>query len=148
VLPVAERVPAPSEPDRAPQPVMTAVRVLLVDDEVAVGRAVCALLAPEIEVTHVTRAVDALARLDAGEHYDAMLCDLMMPEMSGIELFYELQAKHPALARRIVFLTGGAFTDQARAFLERAEHAPLEKPFTAAALRAAIERLTSPAHRA
>jgi PAS domain S-box-containing protein len=124
------------------------VRALLIDDEVAVGRAICALLAPEIDVTHVTRGADALTRIDGDDRYDVVLCDLMMPDMSGIELFFELRAKHPVLSRRVVFLTGGAFTEQARDFLSRTEHPPVEKPFTEATLRAAIERVTSAASRA
>jgi CheY-like chemotaxis protein len=144
VLPAAPR--APAAPERAPAaPVKsTRARVLVVDDEPAVGRSIQALLAPDLDVTHVTRGAEALARVARGEGFDAVLCDLMMPEMSGIELFIELQRKNPALARRVVFLTGGAFTDQARDFLAHAEHPPLEKPFTETALRAAIERITSP----
>jgi CheY-like chemotaxis protein len=124
------------------------MRVLLVDDEPALGRSVQALLAPDVDVVHATRGSEALARLDAGERYDIVLCDLMMPQMTGIEVFFELRAKHPALARKVIFLTGGAFTDQAREFLSRTEHPPLDKPFTEATLRAALERLTSPASRA
>jgi CheY-like chemotaxis protein/two-component sensor histidine kinase len=148
VLPAAARSSSAADPGAAPRRMPSDIRVLLIDDEAAVGRAICALLAPEIEVTHVTRAVDALERLDAGDRYDVVLCDLMMPDMSGIELFVELRAKHPALARKVVFLTGGAFTEQASEFLSRTEHPPIEKPFTEAALRAAIDRITSPADRA
>jgi CheY-like chemotaxis protein len=148
VLPASQRTP--STPER---PVVEAVssrraRVLVVDDEAAVGRSIQALLAPELDVTHVTRGREALAKIAAGERYDAVLCDMMMPEMSGIELFLELQRADPALAHHVVFLTGGAFTDQTRDFLASAEHPPLEKPFTESQLRAAIERLTSSARRA
>jgi PAS domain S-box-containing protein len=145
ILPAAKRSAPATERAAAPAVTSTHARVLVIDDEAAVGRSIQALLAPEIEVTHVTRAGEALARIARGERYDVVLCDLMMPEMSGIELFLELQRCTPALARRVVFLTGGAFTDHARDFLEQAEHPPLEKPFTEQALRAAIERLTSPA---
>ena len=148
VLPASQRTP--STPER---PVVESVssrraRVLVVDDEAAVGRSIQGLLAPELDVTHVTRGREALAKIAAGERYDAVLCDLMMPEMSGIELFLELQRCDPALAHRVVFLTGGAFTDHARDFIASAEHPPLEKPFTESQLRAAIERLTSSARRA
>jgi CheY-like chemotaxis protein/anti-sigma regulatory factor (Ser/Thr protein kinase) len=147
-LPAVERTGSSAESAATARRPATRARVLLIDDEAAVGRAICALLAPEIEVTHVTRGADALAHLDAGDRYDVVLCDLMMPEMSGIELFVELRAKHPALARKVVFLTGGAFTEQAREFLSRTEHPPIEKPFTEGQLRAAIDRVTSPADRA
>ena len=148
VLPASQRKPAPSERGSADAVSSTRARVLVVDDEPAVGRSIQALLTPEIEVSHVTRGREALAKIAAGERYDAVLCDVMMPEMSGIELFLELQRCDPALARRVVFLSGGAFTDQARDFLAAAEHPPLEKPFTEVQLRAAIERVTSPTPRA
>jgi CheY-like chemotaxis protein/two-component sensor histidine kinase len=148
VLPAAQRRTGAN--DRASAPRLTASRahVLVVDDERAVGRSIQALLAPEIEVTHVTRGSEALAKIAAGERYDVVLCDVMMPEMSGIELYLELHRRDPSLARRVVFLTGGAFTDQARDFLAQADHPPLEKPFTEGQLRATIERITSPARRA
>jgi CheY-like chemotaxis protein len=85
-----------------------------------------------------TRAREALERISAGERFDAILCDLMMPEMSGMRLFDEIGRIEPALAERMVFLTGGAFTPSAREFLERVANARLEKPFQPAALRALL----------
>jgi len=148
VLPAAERSAPIVDLAATPQRGAARLRVLLVDDEVAVGRAITALLSSDFEVTHFSCAADALACLANGDRYDIVLCDLMMPEMSGIELFVELRERHPALARKVVFLTGGAFTEQARDFLSRTEHPPLEKPFTEATLRAAIDRVTSAASRA
>jgi PAS domain S-box-containing protein len=145
VLPASQRTPVAVERRAAAAVTSNRARVLVIDDEPAVGRSIQALLTPELGVSHVTRGTEALAKIAAGERYDAVLCDVMMPEMSGIELFLELQRCDPALARRVVFLTGGAFTDQARDFLASAEHPPLEKPFTESQLRAAIERLTSSA---
>jgi CheY-like chemotaxis protein len=65
----------------------------------------------------------------------------MMPEMSGIELYEELRRRRPELAERVIFITGGAFTDAARDFLERVPNARLDKPFDVAALRAMVDRL-------
>jgi len=118
-----------------------ALRVLMIDDEAAVGRATRLLLAPEHDVVAVTRAKDALDRLLAGEHYDVILCDLMMPEMTGIEFYEQLTRLAPHYTRRIVFLTGGAFTPHANEFLERVG-SHLEKPFTERALRRAIETVS------
>ncbi len=136
-LPVARRSAAISS--GLPVPVVKA-RVLLVDDELAVGRSIGALLAPDVEVVSVTRARDALERIRRGEMFDAILCDLAMPELPGDELYRMLEQTAPALASRVVFMSGGAPGVRAP------EGRPLlEKPFTEAALRAA---LTSVATRA
>jgi CheY-like chemotaxis protein len=116
----------------------------MIDDEPAVGRSIRLLLAPDHEVVNVTRALDGLARLDAGEHFDLILCDVMMPEMSGIELYEQLERRYPAYVQRIVFMTGGAFTSQARDALEQLGAPRLEKPFSEAALRRAIAIVSPP----
>ncbi|MEO8554450.1 MAG: PAS domain S-box protein, partial [Kofleriaceae bacterium] len=87
--------------------VASALRILVIDDEVQVGRAVVALLSPEHDVLAVTRASDALERLASDDGFDVILCDLMMPEMNGMELYAHLPARY---RDRLVFVTGGAFT--------------------------------------
>src|SRR5262249_47536260 len=128
------------------QPVATAAakraraaRILLIDDEAALGRSLRSLLAPHDEVVPVTRARDALDRLERGEAFDVIVCDLMMPEISGIELYERLGGVAPAYTDRIIFMTGGAFTPQARQFLAKLGRPHLEKPFTEDELRRAIE---------
>jgi PAS domain S-box-containing protein len=118
-------------------------RVLVVDDEPLVGRAVARMLAPLHEVVACTSAQAALRLLAQDRAFDVVLCDLMMPGMTGMQLHAELEAKDPPLARRMVFLTGGAFTDAGREFLERVENARVEKPFERAALREAVFRAMS-----
>ena len=137
VLPASGAASADANASGPLQPIeaVAATRVLMIDDEPAVGRSTRALLAPEYDITPVTRAVDGLALLAHGK-FDAILCDLMMPEMSGME-FWERLAPHDA--RRVVFLTGGAFTEQARAFLSTVSQPHLEKPFREHDLRRAIE---------
>jgi CheY-like chemotaxis protein len=110
--------------------VVSSSRVLMIDDEVAVGRSMRLLLAPEHDVIPVTRAKDALERLLAGEHYDVILCDLMMPEMSVISFYEQLVRRAPHYTSRIVFLTGGAFTPESQEFLASVASPHLEKPFT------------------
>jgi CheY-like chemotaxis protein len=97
------------------------------------------LLLPDYDVVAVSRAVEALGRLSAGEQFDVILCDLMMPEMNGIEFSEQLGHCAPDHKGRVVFLTGGAFTDETRLFLAAPGRAKLEKPFTERALRTAIE---------
>ena len=118
-------------------------RILMIDDEAAVGRSIRLLLAPDHEVVNVTRALDGLAQLQSGQTFDMILCDVMMPEMSGIELFAQLQERFPAYTRRTVFMTGGAFTSQAREALESLGTPRLEKPFSEAQLRKMIALVMS-----
>ncbi len=114
-------------------------RVLFIDHEPALGRSLAALLAPETEVVAVTRAREALEHLGRGAAFDAIVCDLMMPEISGMEFYERLAAVAPAAMQRVIFMTGGAFTAQAREFLAKVDRPHLDKPFTEAALRRAID---------
>ncbi len=113
-------------------------KVLLLDDDKMIARAIQRALSPDHHVEAIARGADALDRIRRGERYDVILCDLMMPEMTGMDFYDELHAIAPDQAAAIVFLTGGAFTEGAQAFLERVENTRVEKPFEAAALRALV----------
>lgn len=104
-------------------------RILIVDDEPLVSQAIRRALQREHEVMALTSAREAHARLTRGEQFDLILCDIMMPEMSGIDLHEALERMSPALAGRMVFLTGGAFTPRAREFLSSIKNPCVEKPF-------------------
>ncbi|MDB4938148.1 MAG: Sensory box histidine kinase/response regulator [Labilithrix sp.] len=118
--------------------------ILVVDDEPSVGRALARVLRDH-DVTVVSAARTALELLDAGKEFAVIFSDLMMPEVSGMDLFDELQQRFPEAARRVVFVSGGAFTPQANAFLERVINARLDKPFDPREVRALVERhLTAP----
>ncbi len=127
----------PSEAESGP-----GADVLVIDDEPMVGRAITRMLVPHHRVITVLGAAEALAALSA-RHFDAILCDLMMPEMTGMALHDKLQAEAPALASRMIFLTGGAFTRDASDFLDRVPNARLEKPFSPAQLRMAVAKVHS-----
>ncbi len=93
-------------------------RVLVVDDEPLVLGAVRRALGAQHDVEGVSSARRALELLTGDEDlFDVVLCDLMMPEMTGMELYGEVRASHPGRARRFVFISGGAFTPGAREFL-------------------------------
>ncbi len=111
-------------------------RVLVVDDEPLVARSLARLLAAH-DVTVLTSAVEALARATSGERWDVVLCDLMMPEMDGMELEQRLSVEAPDLVPRIVYLTGGAFTERTRQFLGSGRP-HLDKPISPAVLRAKV----------
>jgi PAS domain S-box-containing protein len=127
-------------PEQAPQgPRTPPGRVLVIDDEALVGAAVQRSLLPH-QVTVVTQAQDALALLRTGARYDAIFCDLMMPEMNGIAFYEQLALAHPEATSKVVFLTGGAFTVEAEEFL-RGGVKCLTKPFDPSKLRQAVAEL-------
>lgn len=113
-------------------------RILVVDDEAPIGRAIQRVLSPHHDVTARTSARESLDELLSGRTYDVVLCDLMMPDMTGMELHAILAEAGSPIANRMVFLTGGAFTPAAREFLERVPNARMDKPFDPAALREAV----------
>ena len=133
ILPPA-RAPAPEPADRPGPASAPRGRILVVDDEPLVGRAIQRILGADHEVVVETSGRAALARAERGERFDLLLCDLMMPEMTGQDLLEALERTAPDLAGRVVFLTAGAFTPAAREFLERTRRPRLEKPFEAEAL--------------
>jgi len=122
----------PEQSQGVPQP-----RVLVVDDDPAVGMALKLTLKP-LQVTFAQSAAGALARVTAGGRFDAIVCDLHMPGMTGMEFHDEVMKVDPGLAARIVFVTGGATAPAAVAFLERTTNTCIQKPFQREALRAAV----------
>jgi CheY-like chemotaxis protein len=114
---------------------------LIVDDEAAVTRAVKRLLGREHDVSVAHNAASALEAFSAGQRFDVVLCDLMMPESTGMDLFAALARIDAEQARRVVFLTGGAFTPKAREFLRAVPNPSLEKPFDPNSLRSTVSAL-------
>jgi PAS domain S-box-containing protein len=143
LLPRAERTRGASPkrevtvPPAAPLP---RGRVLLIDDEAQIRTVVMKLLAVH-EVVAVSDAAAAVGLLEAGERFDVILCDLMLPGMSGVDFLEVLGTRWPALADRLVFITGGAVTERAKRGLESAKNPPLEKPFSGDALAARVDAL-------
>jgi PAS domain S-box-containing protein len=144
LLPPAHGTAASPQPT-APAPAPRRARVLVVDDEPQLAPAIGRMLEAEHEVSINTSAADALGRVLGGERFDLILCDLMMPQMTGMQLHAALVEKAPTQAERMVFLTGGAFTPGARAFLEAVPNEYLEKPFDREQLRALVNRKVSAA---
>jgi len=114
-------------------------RVLVVDDDAMIASTIARILAKH-EVILVGSAREALGRLSRGERYDVVLCDLMMPGMSGIDLHAELAKSAPEVLPAMVFLTGGAYTPHASDFVARIANPVIEKPFDPAALRALVAK--------
>jgi signal transduction histidine kinase len=112
--------------------------VLVIEDEPALGRVLQRLLTPH-QVTVVNRAHEALTRLASGDVFDLILCDLMMPEMTGMDFHAELSRTSPETAARVVFMSGGAFTPGAREFLETTSNRRIDKPLDTTRLRRLVE---------
>jgi CheY-like chemotaxis protein len=104
-------------------------RILVIDDEPLVRRAVVRSLEKEHEVVAIETAAEALRRLETGERFDLILCDLMMPEMTGMEMAARLRKRLPHMADRMMFLSGGAFTLESAEFLGAMGSRFIEKPF-------------------
>jgi DNA-binding NtrC family response regulator len=95
-----------------------------------VGDAIVRALAAECHVTHAASGRDALALLSggAGASFDLVLWDVRMPDLSVTALHAEVARVAPAIADRFVFMTDGALTPTASAFLESVGSRWLEKP--------------------
>lgn len=115
-------------------------RILIVDDEPLIGRALGRMLRTTYDVEVSPGAREAIARLEGGEAFDLILSDVMMPGMTGIELFQHLERTRPADAHRMIFFTGGSFTQESQVFLANVANPCLQKPVDPQVLRDLIER--------
>ncbi|MCC6521869.1 MAG: response regulator [Polyangiaceae bacterium] len=128
--------PARSAAPRAPRGARTAI--LVVDDEPALANLIGQLLEPAHDAEVCVRSREALERIRARD-YDVILCDLMMPELTGIDLWRAACEARPQCRDRFVFVTGGVFTASAAAFLAREQPQLLRKPFTLEELEDAVQ---------
>jgi CheY-like chemotaxis protein len=112
-------------------------RVLVIDDEQRVRDALRELLQPHHEVTVADGGPSALA-LIAAHSFDVILCDVMMPGMSGVDVYRQIAATHPGLEARIVFISGGTFMPELAQFIAETHNQRIEKPFALAQVLAAI----------
>ncbi len=104
-------------------------RVLLIDDEAHLGITLRLGLREQAEVVAVQSGTDAVSMLLADDGYDLILCDVMMPDITGMDVYDQVCTARPALRSRFVFMTGGAVTERARKFLEQVPDRRLDKPF-------------------
>ncbi|WP_370458899.1 ATP-binding protein [Aggregicoccus sp. 17bor-14] len=142
-LPAAPPAPVSQTPAACgPVPAaLPGLRLLLVEDDASVRGALQRTLGEWCTLELAAGVDEALARLREGPRPDAVLCDLMMPAGGGQRLYEELRARDPALAARLLFLTGGATSEEARRFLERQPQPVVLKPIAPDALWAAVLRL-------
>jgi PAS domain S-box-containing protein len=128
LLPVAKEALA-AEPAPTPhKPSPVGVRLCIIDDDPLVARGIQRMLGREFSITTFVSPRKAFDWLLEGGPCDLIFCDLMMPEMTGMELYRALLGKAPELRERIIFMTGGAFTPGASEFLQDLKEPYLEKP--------------------
>ncbi len=111
--------------------------VLIIDDDPMVAATIQRLLDGR-EVIIAGSGREGIEVLDRSIEFDVVLCDLMMPEVSGMDVYDTIAGRDPELAARFIFMTGGAFTDRARRFLDQVSNPRLEKPFDAKTLRTVV----------
>ena len=128
----AETRPSPGRP-----------RILIIDDEVMITRTLQRSLAREFDVVAVNDGPAGLAIIDTPTSVDLVMCDLMMPGMTGQEVYAEAVKVRPHLRRRFVIMTGGAFTARGQEFLATVEAPIVKKPFDVSEVRELLRRIAS-----
>jgi signal transduction histidine kinase/ActR/RegA family two-component response regulator len=115
-------------------------RLLVVDDDVLVART----LARQLSGHHVEVVLSGQAAVDrlatSGGSFDLILCDLMMPDMTGMDVYETVEELYPELAERFVFVSGGGVTERSRRFLEQHADRVLPKPIDSRQLCELLER--------
>jgi signal transduction histidine kinase/DNA-binding response OmpR family regulator len=117
-------------------------RILVVDDEAPIRTAIGRVLGRNYVVVQAGSGTAARDILLSDQAFDLILCDLMMPDMTGMDLHRWLTEAFPALSERVVFVTGGAFTPKAAEYLAGTRNHRVDKPFDASALKDLVDRLT------
>jgi two-component system cell cycle sensor histidine kinase/response regulator CckA len=133
-LPVAEQPSHESKapPEQAPEAVASRARILIIDDEPLLGQTLTFAFSGRHDIVLATSGREAVRRLAEDSRYDLVLCDLMMPDVSGPKVFETVERDHPELVPRFAFMSGGAFTERAQEFLEHYSGRRIDKPFTIA----------------
>ncbi|MDD9943008.1 MAG: response regulator [Myxococcales bacterium] len=146
VLPLAARPVAAivKQLSTPPTPPPTGARILIVDDEPSVARALQRALRNH-DVAVALSGREALQLLSEPPRFDIVFCDLMMADMSGMDLFAAVKERDPGMEDHFVFMTGGAFTERAKDFVATVDNQLLEKPFDIHKVQALVgERIRTP----
>ncbi len=134
--------PPPPEPGPGPGPGPRAT-LLVVDDDVQVLRSMARLLGRQHTVRIAAGVQEGLAAV-AEQDFDLVICDVMMPRGGGERFWAELLLNRPVLMDRVVFMTGGAATREAREFLRRTPRPVLIKPFDVMAVNEVLSHVGGP----
>ncbi len=118
---------------------MAEIRVLVVDDDAMLCRSISRMLRP-FDVTQAGGGAEALQILQGGEPFDVILCDIMMPDMSGPELYQAMADVRPELQARVLFMTGGML-ERVRPMMSGVPQPLIEKPFSRSEIKLAVTRI-------
>jgi len=140
LLPVARSASVDAVPARPSGPAVRRARVLIIDDDPRLVAVLTALLGDVHDVESALGGAAAITALTTGD-VDAIVCDLMMPEVSGMDVFAWVEQHRPELATRVVFLTGGTVTQRSRDFVASVALPVLSKPMDLDELLSAIEQV-------
>ncbi len=113
----------------------------MVDDEPVMGSVLQRIFGLAHEVTVVGHGKAALSMMDSGAEFDVVLCDVMMPDLSGLQVYEAVRERHPHLVDRFIFLTGGVLHEKSREFLSSLANPVIKKPFELGALRELVRRV-------
>jgi signal transduction histidine kinase len=133
-------LPPATEPARSYTPLAATAahdrkRVLVVDDEPGIAAMFRRIIGRSHEVVVVQSGREALALLEKDDAFDRIFCDLMMADLTGMDVYEALAQWRPDCLERFVFMTGGSFTERARTFLQTVPMPRIDKPFEPALIR-------------
>lgn len=144
VLSWPEVVPAPhaaiAESSSAAE--SSALRILIIDDDDLIVRTLRRLLSRH-SISHALSGADALAILESDSDFDAILCDLMMPGITGVDVYEQILARRPDIASRFLFMSGGVFGENMEERLEKIDRTVLSKPIDREKLETSLFSIAS-----
>jgi two-component system cell cycle sensor histidine kinase/response regulator CckA len=141
LLPASVATPTSATPANGIAAAPQTGRILVVDDEPLVATAIRRALEPDHQVTCVKTVREAMAMVERSEGFDAILCDLLLPEVTGMDFYDDLLRTRPDVARRVIFMSGAvSSTQRATEFVASVSNRCLEKPFSIDTLRGAVRQ--------
>ncbi|MEM9456728.1 MAG: response regulator [Myxococcota bacterium] len=140
VTPLTADLPSGAFRSARPGPRVHA-RVLLIDDDPRLLMALGRVLSREHDVVIARGGAEALAILEDDDRFDVILCDLMMPQIDGLMVHEAIHEQSPHLLERVVFCSGGVFTERIKRFTSTISNICLDKPITAEQLLSVIEQV-------
>jgi PAS domain S-box-containing protein len=139
VLPLPTAAPVAHAESIPVEPAGAGARILVVDDESAIAVALKKILEMEHDVTAVTTGDQALRLLLEGSNFDVILCDVLMPGTSGIDVYRQLESKKPEVAERIIFMSGASAMPRVAEFFRSIDNHHIDKPVDVPRLRRLIQ---------
>jgi PAS domain S-box-containing protein len=142
-LPKARDTSAPPRSSRPPKGKGPRLRILVIEDEAILASTLRLALGDRHDIVIANSGTKGLETLATDKRFDVVLCDVMMPDRSGMDVFETVEAEFPELAPRFVFMTGGTFSARADAFFARITNPRIEKPFSMDEIDSLLKRIGS-----